>query len=329
MMKSSHKLVHWVVLGMLILAALACSLTETETPAVTEEIPAVISGLEETATETFVPTWTLIPTFTAVVEVMPTATEGEVVQPPTATEEQAPPEPTQSGPIVDNNPLDGAAAVYVPAGEFLMGSDDPAANLDERPEHIVYLDAYWIYQTTVTNQQYRQCIQDGACEGSLGRYPENKLPAVNVTWFEAQAYCEWAGGSLPSEAQWEKAARGTDGRLFPWGNDAPTCELANYKNCYGSKEIDSGELLFGASPYGTLQMVGNVWEWVWDWYDPEYYWVSPEANPTGPTVVEEEYRVQRGGSFESNPNDLYASIRSRSGPEKADYRKGFRCAISE
>jgi eukaryotic-like serine/threonine-protein kinase len=328
-LKSTHKFIPWVVLAILILAALACSLTESEKMTVTEEDLTDISFQEDAVTDIVVPTWTLIPTITVVAEAMPTATQGEVVQTPTATEEQAPPEPTQSGPIIDHNPLDGAAAVYVPAGEFIMGSDDPAANLDERPEHEVYLDAYWIYQTTVTNRQYRQCILDEVCSGSLGRYPEDNFPAVNVTWFDAQDYCEWAGGSLPTEAQWEKAARGTDGRLFPWGNEMPTCEFANYKNCYGSKEIPAGELSLGASPYGALQMVGNVWEWVWDWYDSEYYWASPEANPPGPAVVEDEFRVQRGGSFESNPMDLYVTIRSRSGPGKADYRKSFRCVISE
>ena len=327
-MKSS-KVFPWIALAVLILMALACSLTESETPIPLEEIAIDIPGQEAGAPETSAATWTPIPTFTAVALAIPTATQGEVDHPPTATEEQAPPEPTQAGPRVEINPLDGASMVYIPAGDFIMGSDAPSANPDERPAHTVTLDAFWLYQTEVTNAQYHCCITEGACEGSLSRYPEDNLPAVNVNWFDAQAYCQWAGGDLPTEAQWEKGARGTDERPFPWGDVFPTCDLANFINCYQSKEIAVGSLPGGASPYGALDMAGNVWEWVRDWYDPEFYGVSPNSNPTGPVEVEEEFRVQRGGSFENDPDMLYVSIRSRSGPEKSDYRKGFRCVMSE
>ena len=323
-MKSIRSSYPWFSMISLILAALACTVpgfgSETLPEVVQPEEPVQLATLpqEPAPSMTPLPTFTLYPTWTPETAAEATATE-QMIQ-TEATEEQA---------DTRTNAADGAVLVYVPAGEFLMGSNAPAANPDEKPEHTVYLDAFWLYQTTVTTSQYRQCINAGVCEGSISRYPEGNLPAVNVSWFDAQTYCEWAGGELPTEAQWEKGARGTDSRLFPWGDEMPTCDLANFKNCYGSKEIGVYRLMAGASPYGALHMVGNVWEWVADWYDPGYYSVSPENNPTGPSRVEEPFRVQRGGSFENDPNTLYLTIRSRSKPDKADYRKGFRCVIME
>lgn len=319
-MKLSHRQFYWISVIALVVAALACTIpglgAEISQEVVLPEEPVQLATLPGNVAPTLTPfpTFTPYPTFTIAAVLEPTATG----QP----EEQELPESR-------TNPGDGAEMVYVPAGEFLMGTDAPASNMDERPQHTVYLDAFWIYRTTVTNSQYRQCIDAKVCEGSLNRYPENNLPAVNVSWFDSKAYCEWVGGQLPTEAQWEKTARGTDGRAFPWGDQMPTCELANFKNCYGSKEIGVNRLAAGASPYGALHMVGNVWEWVSDWYDPDYYQVSPDANPSGPDIVEERFRVQRGGSFENEPNTLYITLRSRSKPDKADYRKGFRCVIGE
>jgi formylglycine-generating enzyme required for sulfatase activity len=323
-MRSHRSKLYWLCLLILAMAALACTLAGSDSGPSAKEIvpeqPVQLATLPGSAAAT----WTPFPTFTP----YPTFTE-EWVKDPTATEIIQEPQVTEEQPEIRTNPGDEAVLVYVPAGEFLMGSDAPGANLDERPAHTVSLDAFWLYRTTVTNSQYRLCLEAEACEGSLSRYPENSLPAVNVSWFDAQAYCTWAGGQLPTEAQWEKGARGTDGRDFPWGNDRPTCELANFKNCYGSKEIGVNQLSDGASPYGALHMVGNVWEWVHDWYDPDYYSVSPANNPTGPDMVEEQFRVQRGGSFESDLNTLYITIRARSKPDKVDYRKGFRCVIVE
>ena len=308
----------------LVLAALACTIpglgSETGPDQAQPEEAVQLATLPESAA----PTWTLIPTLTP----YPTFTAVAEVDPIDSEEDEQPQVP-QEQPGSKVNPGDGAEMVYVPAGDFIMGSNAPAANADERPEHTVYLDAFWLYRTTVTNSQYRQCIEAEVCEGNKSRYPEDNLPAVNVSWFDAKTYCEWAGGQLPTEAQWEKGARGTDGRAFPWGEQMPTCDLANFKNCFKSKEIDVFRLPAGASPYGALHMVGNVWEWVWDWYDPGYYRVSPQSNPTGPASVEEDFRVQRGGSFENEPNALYITLRARAKPDKADYRKGFRCVVIE
>ncbi len=222
------------------------------------------------------------------------------------------------------NEKDGAVMVWVPAGEFAMGSwngDD-----DEAPVHSVYLDAYWIYQTEVTNGQYRQCIEADSCEGYLSDYPDNQYPAVYIEWYEARDYCAWAGGRLPTEAEWEKAARGTDGQTYPWGNAAPSCNLANYWGCTGGTQ-PVGSFPAGASPYGVLDMAGNVWEWVSDWYSDSYYSGSATNNPTGPASG--THKVVRGGSWLYYEWGLRASYRFRGSPVSTDGSYGFRCLTSE
>jgi eukaryotic-like serine/threonine-protein kinase len=190
------------------------------------------------------------------------------------------------------NPTDDAEMVYVPEGEFLMGSED--GMYDEKPEHMVYLDAFWIYKFEVTNMQFKKCIEAGICsDSSLFSYGDNSFPAC-VNWFQAKDYCEWIGGRLPTEAEWEKAARGIDGRDYPWGNENPTCDFANFVNCVGGPQ-PVGSYPDGASPYGALDMIGNVSEWVADWWAEDYYGDSPYKNPLGP--IYGKYRVLRGGDF--------------------------------
>jgi eukaryotic-like serine/threonine-protein kinase len=218
------------------------------------------------------------------------------------------------------NEIDGAGMVYVPAGEFLMGSEDGSS--DEAPKHDVYLDAYWIYKHEVTNEQYHACIKAGICSGIFSKYPENKYPADYIDWYEAETYCEWAGGRLPSEAEWEKAARGTDGRSYPWGEESPNCNLANFGGCSGHT-VPVGSFPEGASPYGALDMAGNMWEWVADWYDPDYYGSSPSENPTGP--VGGEHRVLRGGSWLNTKGYIRASLRLMFSPGITNQNIGFRC----
>ncbi len=242
---------------------------------------------------------------------------------------------------------DGMVMVYVPAGEFLMGSTDADIDailagckdckrdgyISEQPQHKVYLDAFWIDKTEVTNAQYKKCVQAGACKASAyasdSTYNADTQPVVGVDWSNAQAYCQWAGRQLPTEAQWEKAARGTDGRIYPWGNQAATCEYAVMDDgsgvgCgKGNAAWLVGSKPKGASPYGALDMAGNVWEWVADWYDSQYYASSPPRNPQGPSSG--EYRVLRGGSSDDVARHVRGAYRVVSHPWLWYTYWGFRC----
>ncbi|MGV8025596.1 MAG: SUMF1/EgtB/PvdO family nonheme iron enzyme [Anaerolineaceae bacterium] len=230
------------------------------------------------------------------------------------------------------SPRDGMTMMYVPAGEFLMGSEDGYS--DEIPVHTVYLDAYWIDQTEVTNAQYQQCVEEGACSFpyesssySRNNYYGNSTyadyPVIYVDWNQANDYCEWAGRRLPTEAEWEKAARGTDGRTYPWGEKSPNADLANYNV---GDTIEIGSYPAGASPYGALDMAGNVWEWVADWYDGSYYAFSPVENPQGPASG--DYRIVRGGSWDGFEKYLRPAFRGNYARDYSGNALGFRCALS-
>jgi len=249
--------------------------------------------------------------------------------------------------------------LYVPGGEFTMGSTD--ADIDailaecsdcerdwytnEQPQHTVTLDAFWIDKTEVTNAQYRECVEAGACTASAyadeSDYNGDQQPVVGVDWSQAKAYCEWAGVRLPTEAEWEKAARGTDGRTYPWGNewDVQTtrrCNFSDKNDPTGPSDTEAddgyartapvGSYLAGASPYGVLDMAGNVWEWVADWYDADYYDNSPGNNPKGPNSGGS--RVLRGGSWSDVWFYVRAASRSDYSPSGRGNYIGFRCAGS-
>ena len=224
---------------------------------------------------------------------------------------------------------DGMEQVYVPEGEFLMGSNGYTS--DEQPQHTVYLDAFWIDKTEVTNAMYRKCVESGICEQPNCNYSDsqkNDHPVVCVDWNQAHSYCQWAGGRLPSEAEWEKAARGTDGRTYPWGENID-CGRANYGDgrLFGQKCVgdttEVGKYPSGASPYGALDMAGNAWEWVNDWYGENYYQNSAQKNPTGPDSG--QYRVLRGGSWFDGTRGVRTAIRNRVTPVLRNYNDGFRC----
>jgi eukaryotic-like serine/threonine-protein kinase len=282
---------------------------------------AALATATHTATFTHTPTLTHTATATST----PTATIT-----PTATRTPTP-TPTLGIGSTMIREKDSMEMVFVPAGEFSMGSDNVGSH--ENPVHKVYLDAYWIDKFEVTTAQYARCVADGDCsvphlvesytrDSYYGNPSYDDYPVIYVNWFQADAYCAWAGGSLPTEAQWEKAARGTDERTYPWGDAAPTCSLANNYGCVGDTSA-VGSYPAGASPYGALDMAGNVWEWVADWYDSGYYSKSPLQNPTGPGSGSS--RVLRGGSW--NNTEKYVRSASRSGFTPHDYRSssGFRC----
>ena len=253
----------------------------------------------------------------------PLATDTLATQVPVAA--TLPPIPTEplgmgSSRISDK---DGIKQVFVPAGKFQMGSSD----FGNVQPHTVNLDAFWIDQTDVTNAMYAKCVSAGSCKPhpctSDCKFYGDRPPVVWVDWNMADSYCKWAGRSLPTEAQWEKAARGTDGRAYPWGNHWTDKSLLNY-NFNVDKTTDVGSYPTGASPYGALDMAGNVWQWEADWYG-SYYSNSPQNNPTGPTSG--STRVVRGGSWQGNSNDTHSAFRSGEFPSAQGPDLGFRCAV--
>jgi len=241
--------------------------------------------------------------------------------------------------------------VLVPAGSFEMGNDD--GKPDERPAHTVTLDAFYIDQYEVTNAQYAACVEAGVCDPPSRTDSETRLsyygdpqyddyPVVGVTWSAARTYCQWRGARLPTEAEWEKAARGTEGYLYPWGDEFDPsrlnyCDL-NCDDCCGIPWADLqhddgyadtapvGSYPDGASPYGVYDLAGNVWEWVADWYDQGYYAISPAENPAGPSSGVQ--RVMRGGGIFEEAYYTRATMRRRFMPDVYSTSVGFRCARS-
>ena len=234
--------------------------------------------------------------------------------------------------------------IPIPEGEFLMGSE--TGSPDESPVHAVFLSTYLIDKLEVTNQKFirflntigRHDNQDGDplvylhnpeseifVRNEIYQVTPDKLlrPVVEVTWWGAVAYCEWMGGRLPTEAEWEKAARGTDQRRYPWGNQTPDNDLLNFSTQL-NRTADVGSYPEGASPYGVLDMAGNVWEWTNDHYAEDYYGVSPMSNPTGPG--EGEDRSIRGGSYSSPAVNVESAGRGLDSPEFSGPGWGFRCA---
>ncbi len=266
-------------------------------------------------------------------------------------------------------PTDTTMAL-VPAGEFMMGTaQDDRASDDEHPLRLVYLGSFWIDRHEVTNRQYERFVRETGhrapanANPSVTLWEQNRPPAggddhpvVNVSWTDANAYCRWAGKRLPTEAEWEKAARGTDGRVYPWGNEWDTTR-ANSASYWAGRTVEfqdrrawkafwvegegariakerglKGEVLTlpvgsfpeGASPYGLFDMAGNASEWVQDWYEPYYYLKAPPANPPGPDGV--LLKVMRGGSWLKPAKSLRAADRDFGYPDDRPSGAGFRCA---
>lgn len=285
-------------------------------------------------TPTFTPTEA--PTFTP--EPSPTPSPSSTPEPsltPTAT--QAPtasltPSPTPFPGQVIASDVDGMPLVYIPQGTFIMGWNfgDPG----ERTEHRVTLSAFLIDQLEVSNQQYAACVDAGACSEpqqtrsyDRNNYYSNPIfanyPVVYVNWQQAGEYCAWAGRRLPTEAEWEYAARGSDQRIYPWGNSTPLRSQANF-NFYYDDTTEVGSFPTGASPFGVLDMAGNVAEWVSDWYLESYYSFSPAVNPPGP--VDGMVRSFRGGSFANQGDNIRSTRRGHDEEKYVASSLGFRCA---
>ncbi|MBI2569871.1 MAG: formylglycine-generating enzyme family protein [Candidatus Schekmanbacteria bacterium] len=238
--------------------------------------------------------------------------------------------------------------VLIPGGWFMMGidsSDDEEMSyrLDEKPRHRVWLDDFYLYGHEITVAEHRECIAAGTCAGPLAHdasspvqrlcnfgAPERDAHPVNcIAWAEAAAHCAWLGGSLPTEAQWEKAARGLDERSYPWGEETPDCDHAvmmksGWTGCRKGATWPVCSKPDGNSPYGVCDLAGNVAEWTADWFEQLYYETSPASNPTGP--ADGIIRAVRGGSWNMERKGQHAARRWYEPPESRKYMLGFRCA---
>ncbi|MBI3537458.1 MAG: SUMF1/EgtB/PvdO family nonheme iron enzyme [Chloroflexi bacterium] len=263
--------------------------------------------------------------------IAPTNTATQI---PTTTPSRTP-TPSQSLGIGSTkiSSIDGATMVYVPAGDFTMGSND--GENDEKPVHTVYLDAFWIDKFEVTNALYGKCVDAGKCSAPsenksytrslyYGNSQFANYPVIYVSWEDANKYCGWASKRLPTEAEWEKAARGTDARVYPWSNIFDKNALNSSEGGKGDTTA-VGSYASGASPYGAMDMAGNVWEWVADWYDPSYYSNAPRIrnNPKGPSSG--QYHVVRGGSWFDDRSHVRAAFRDYGFPVIWTIGVGFRC----
>jgi formylglycine-generating enzyme required for sulfatase activity len=278
--------------------------------------PQVVATSTAAFTETPIPILMTTP--------LPLPTSTPVVSPPTALPAE----------ITDAK---GVVMRLIPAGLFRMGSNSGMP--DEKPVHTVDLPAFYMDKYEVTNALYKACVDAGVClepvntgfgvqPGAYGNRQFDNYPVTRVYWDRAETYCQWRGAHLPRETEWEKAARGTDERKYPWGNAVdPT--FANY----GSNMLDNDDEGFGRttvvgsypkgqSPYGIYDMAGNVWEWVADWYD-----MYPGGDPSANIAFgQKAYRVLRGGGWSDNPELLRTTFRGGNIPNTAVNYIGFRCA---
>ena len=242
---------------------------------------------------------------------------------------------------------DGAPMDLVPAGSFLMGSPEGVGRDDEHPEHEVWLDDYYIDRYEVTVELFAKCVQAGVCSEEHIRTVDDD-PACNygdanrvnhpmncVDWFGMKTYCEWAGKRLPTEAEWERAARGTDGRMYPWGNEEATCEHAvmdedKTQDCEGATELPytepGGTKIMGVGPYGSHNLGGNVGEWCLDIYDETFYTRSPNKNPVN--TDEGRFRATRGGDCRYTSKNV-TTYRTKVPPNGQSFTLGGRCAVRE
>ncbi len=295
--------------------------------------------------------------------VSPTVMETEVItattESPTQTPTEVPPTPTVEVLAIGSTKVrdqDGMEVLFVPSGEFIMGisnqdlewykqqdwctEENYCQSLtyqDSMPAHSVYLDSFWVDKFEVTNDQYKKCVNEGVCTQPYEYYwitdyytseDYDNHPVINVSWVQAAEYCDWVEGRLPTEAEWEKAARGIDGRLFPWGNQAPYDVLVDFSP-NSNNMSQAGSHPAGLSYYGAMDMAGNAWEWVYDWYDESYYEVSPSKNPKGPETG--QFRILRGTAqnYRWMVNAFHRFYEPPEEPDFISYFLGFRCVMDE
>ena len=248
----------------------------------------------------------------------------------------APPAPTFTG-------KDGAPMALIPEGPFHMGVPHAARDggMDERPNHEVFVDNFYMDIYEVTNGRYLQFVTEtghrvpqhptdaskGLWKGNMMPESVSELPVINVDWFDSNAYCRWAGKRLPTEAEWEKAAKGQNDWRFAWGDVEPTSEHANFNQLAWRGEatlVQVGMYEKGKSPYGIYDVAGNVWEWVSDWYQVDYYSHSPTHNPQGPETG--KYKALRSSGWQGETPQMRVFTRIKSLPTDRNNSTGFRCA---
>ncbi len=247
------------------------------------------------------------------------------------------PEAGESGVRVRSS--DGAEMVRIPGGAFVRGSKDGEGEADERPQRTIRVSGFWLDRTELTTSRFQACVAAGACAPvasgkACNTSARDDRPVNCVTWHQADAYCRWAGARLPTEAEWEKACRGTDGRVYPWGSEPPSCGVVVFYDpklryaCghYGTWRVGSKPA--GISPHGVLDVSGNVWEWVADWYGGDYYATAPDEDPSGPGKGRD--KIAHGGGWGHDPPGNHrCARRMRFSPSNQTPGIGFRCATGE
>jgi eukaryotic-like serine/threonine-protein kinase len=343
--KPASRLFTICLIFLIILCLLAAGLAVRYVPA--NQLP---SSLQNVAAR-IIPGQTSTSTLPSTPTVVPPTLASTATPEPTYTKTNTPtslPLPPADAPAKAAwvSPLDGMTLVYIPPDQYRIGSldTDTQAWINEKPQHPVNLSGFWMDKTEVTNAMYARCVQAGACavkkmvmsrtrDSYFGNKEFDNFPVIFVSWNDARTYCAWAGRKLPSEAQWEAAARGPDGRKYPWGNSSPTCQNVNFASridmqggksslCVGDTTV-AGKYPQGASLFGILDMAGNVWEWVADWNSPNYL-VKPNQDPVGPADGED--RVIRGGGFFTDAKYVRTAMRSWHQPDYSSNEVGFRCA---
>lgn len=316
-------------------------------PSMVAPMPTMPIPLTSTAAETPMPAETLTPTLTATATLIetfvatPTAT-ATLIETFAATAVFTP--TLGVGSSIESN---GVTMMYVPAGEFIMGNNNGRDEV--KPERTVYLDDFYIDKYEVTNAAYKRCVDANGCGApqsnrSLTYFPYygdsqyDDYPVLFVSWYQAKRYCEWRGMRLPTEAEWEKAARGVSGRrIYAWKGafDGTKLNFCDSRCTFGKsadKTVDDGyadtapvgSYEEGQSSYEIYDLAGNVWEWIADWYDAGYYRAAPNTNPLGPSSG--VYRVLRGGAWDTDKNETQSSFRIGKDPAVAYNDIGFRCA---